>query len=671
MPLQESTILDDLTAPQREAVTHRDGPMLVVAGAGSGKTRVVTRRIAWLVQQGVWPSQILAMTFTNKAAGEMKERVAALVGEAPANIGTFHSCCARFLRWDLDKLPGERGRDFVIYDTTDQKEVIKEVFSRHGDLLKEAPNEKFRPGDLAAFLSFAKNHALSYEEATDLYSATVLDPKNLVLLSRKYDEELFRNNALDFDDLLRLVVKLLQEVPALREIYHSRFRYLLVDEYQDTNHLQYLLMRLLTNEQQNVHVTGDPDQSIYAWRGADYRNILSFTQDYPQAKVVKLEQNYRSTPNILEAANALIRNNADRIEKDLFTQNAAGVTVLDMETENDRDEADWIRSKIVKLHQKKGLPWRDFAILYRTNAQSRILEEAMVYSNIPYQLLGGLRFYERKEVRDFLALLRLMANPRDFPAFLRILSNFPQGKGLGKRAAELLQKQAEEEGLPLGEYLISERLLQRQKAGSAKAEKLRQLSLWLRSFLPLPQSPVDATLAKVEEATQFLDLLATDYTKDDATARQENVKSLLDKGAEFTRRHPQGTLKEFLAEVALVADVDNWDEQADRVHLMTLHSSKGLEFPCVFITGVEDGLLPFYHEEELAEEELAEERRLFYVGLTRAQRAVFLTHAKVRMTFHSFIRTTPSPFLKEIPGSLRMLRRYWAGKEFPRLPSWS
>ncbi|MGN0867064.1 MAG: ATP-dependent helicase [Oligosphaeraceae bacterium] len=660
MATQDSPILEQLTDAQREAVTHVDGPLLVVAGAGSGKTRVVTRRIAWLIHQGVWPSQILAMTFTNKAAGEMKERVAALTGEAPANIGTFHSCCARFLRRDLDKLPGERGRDFTIYDTPDQKEVLKRIIAR------QAKGET-KPGDLGAFISFAKNHALSYEEAAAQYPFLCAAPESMVPLAKAYDDDLLHANAMDFDDLLRLAVRLLQEVPGLREVYQSRFRYLLVDEYQDTNHLQYLLMRLLANERQNVHVTGDPDQSIYAWRGADYRNILSFTQDFPQAKVVKLEQNYRSTPNILEAANAVIRCNTDRIEKDLFTQNAAGVTVVDIQTETDLEEADWIQSRIFRLHARKEMPWRSFAVLYRTNAQSRLLEDALVTHGIPYQLLGGLRFYERKEIKDFLALLRFMANPRDFQAFLRILDTFPQGKGLGKRTAELLLSQAEEEGLPLGEYLISERLPLRQKGRSAKAEKIRQLGLWLRAILTIPHSPVAATLEQVEKATRFLELVGVDYDKDNIYTRQENVRSLLMKGEMFTRKSPQGTLEEFLQEVALVADVDNKDDTADSVLLMTLHSSKGLEFPCVFIAGMEDGLLPCHHDDDDLEKILPEERRLFYVGLTRAKKAVFLSHARTRLAKGMFVRTLPSPFLQEIPDSLLQKRRYFGGREIPRL----
>ncbi len=666
MPCEESAILENLTDAQREAVTHKDGPMLVVAGAGSGKTRVVTRRIAWLIRQGVWPSQILAMTFTNKAATEMQTRVTGLVGEAPASMGTFHSCCARFLRRDLEKLPGERGRDFTIYAPEDQKGAIREVFSRH----KEITPHTVPPPVLLEFIGWAKNHAVSYEKAATQARLPVSDAALELLpgLAREYDDLLRRSNALDFDDLLLLTVRLLQEVPALREVYHSRLRYLLIDEYQDTNHLQYCLMRLLANEQQNVHVTGDPDQSIYAWRGADYQNIMSFTRDFPQAKVVTLSQNYRSTPSILEAANAVIRCNTDRMEKELFTQNPPGVVVADIQTENDREEAEWIRKKITGLHRKNGMPWRNFAILYRTNAQSRSLEEELVRYGIPYQLLGGLRFYERKEVRDFLALLRFLVNPMDFQAFLRVLGAFPQGKGLGEKTAQLLQAQAEEEGLPLARYLASPRLAQRQKGRSAKAEKIRQLGAWMNRLLALPRSPVSQVVQQVEEETAFLENLVLQYGTDNLYSRQENVKSLLAKAEEFSRKSPQGDLKDFLEEVALVADVDNRDEKADCVLLMTLHSSKGLEFPCVFITGMEDGLFPCHYGDEDPEESLPEERRLFYVGLTRAQKAVFLTHAKTRFSGGSLTLAHPSPFLEEIPNDLLQKKTYRWGRELPWKP---
>lgn len=670
MPSVDADILDDLTAAQREAVTHRDGPMLVVAGAGSGKTRVVTRRIAWLIRQGVWPSQILAMTFTNKAAKEMQERVAALVGEAPANIGTFHGCCARFLRRDLDKLPCGRGRDFTIFATEDQKGVARAVLSPYKDKLPR----KFQPGSLCAFISWAKNHGMDYQEAANSCDEAAgfsqgLDPALLADLATKYDDALRRCNALDFDDLLRFTVALLQDVPGMQEVYHSRFRYLLIDEYQDTNHVQYQLMRLLANERQNVHATGDPDQSIYSWRGADYRNIMSFTTDFPQAKVVLLEQNYRSTGAILDAANAVIRCNEDRIEKELFTQNPRGVMVTDILTENDRAEAEWVRKKIEGLHRRDNIAWRSFAVLYRTNAQSRPLEEEFLRQNIPHQLLGGIRFYDRKEVRDFLALLRLLANPCDQQAFLRFLEAFPQGEGLGKRTAETLFLEAEKARLPLATYLASPLFASTQKGRTAKSRRLLSLGAWLAKALAIPQTPAYRAVREAERLSGFLDHLEVLYADEDYLSRQENVKSLLGKAEEFSRKSPQGTLKELLEEVALVADVDNRDESADKVVLMTLHSAKGLEFPCVFITGVEDGLLPCRPRQNRKEEEeweLSEERRLFYVGLTRAQKAVFLSHAMHRFTSGTITAFEPSPFLQEIPDTLRQKRVYFLERELPR-----
>ena len=436
------SILENLTAPQLEAVTHRDGPMLVIAGAGSGKTRVVTRRIAWLISQGVWPSQILAMTFTNKAAREMRERIETLVGQAPRTIGTFHGCCARFLRRDIDKLDCGRNHDFTIYDDDEQKTILKQCLKEYARLPRG-----ITPALLATIISNSKNGRKTIADA--LPAEELLDHLPVLeKLAEAYEMKLRQCNAVDFDDLLLLTVRLLEEVPGLADIYHNRFRYLLVDEYQDTNHLQYQLIMRLANEERNVHVTGDPDQSIYSWRGADYRNIMSFTEDFPDARLVKLEQNYRSTPTILNAANAVIDNNTHRIPKELFTENSDGRLLCLVGTATDRDEADWIVRKIRRLHEN-GHAWRACAVFYRTNAQSRVLEEAFVKSGIPYQLLGGVRFYERKEIKDFLALLRIKVNPSDAVAFERIFENFPVCEGLGGKALAELQAGAAKAQMPL------------------------------------------------------------------------------------------------------------------------------------------------------------------------------------------------------------------------------
>ena len=651
-----SEILDNLTAPQLEAVTHKDGPMLVIAGAGSGKTRVVTRRIAWLISQGVWPSQILAMTFTNKAAREMRERVSALVGEAPQNIGTFHGCCARFLRRDIDKLPCGRTREFTIYDDGEQKAILKELIAARNDLPRSVT-----PGLVAQLISTAKNQRQSYEQTAEEMDSPC-DAETLAELAKGYEKRLQKCNAVDFDDLLLLTVRLLEEVPGMKDIYHNRFRYLLIDEYQDTNHLQYSLMLLLANELGNVHVTGDPDQAIYSWRGADYHNIMSFNLDFPQARIVKLEQNYRSTPTILAAANALIANNANRIDKTLFTENPDGLQIMDVLMESDREEAEWIRRKIAGIHAR-GSAWRNFAIFYRTNAQSRVFEEEFVHHGIPYQLMGGVRFYDRKEIRDFLALLRLKVNPSDQQAFQRIAGSFAQCKGLGKATVRQLVQEASDASLPLLEYIGCEKYRNALKGKSAKGMRLRRLSEWLEQIRNAPDAPVLEAVLAIEGISRFTEQLELQYGTENLAARKENMESFVGRAAAFSKENPEAALAEFLEDVALVADVDAHDPEADSVVLMTLHSSKGLEFPYVFITGVEDGLLPHSMSDEPGH---AEERRLFYVGITRAKRAVCLSHVKVRFRNGQIAPAMISPFMREIPEEMRKRVEYKDGFERPR-----
>lgn len=659
-------ILENLTPAQLQAVTHKDGPMLVIAGAGSGKTRVVTRRIAWLQSQGVWPSQILAMTFTNKAAREMRERVAALAGEAPVNLGTFHGCCARFLRKDIERLDCGRNSDFTIYDATDQASLLTNIISR----LPGAPKQL--SASLAGhFIGTAKNRDLAYEELARKEDFGSVSGEMLTEVAREYDRRLRESNALDFDDLLLMMVRLLREQPAIREIYNSRFRYILIDEYQDTNHLQYLLMKLLAGEHENVHVTGDPDQAIYSWRGADYGNIMSFVTDFPDAKVVKLEENYRSTPNILNAANAVISHNKERFEKNLFTHNRNASVIIDLLADDSDLEAEWVRRKIAALHSK-GYPWRDFAIFYRTNAQSAPFEKAFKRYGIPYQILGGLRFYERKEIRDLLALLRLKANPNDHVAFLRITENFQQCKGIGKRTAEQLIGGAAAAGLQLLDYLAGEDFRKLQKGRSEKSRRLIRFSEWLQGIKEASSAPADDAVNEILDAAGFLDGIEDQYGSDNIDARRENVESFLSDVFTFTQGHPKAQLAEFLEEISLVADVDAHDPDADNVVMMTLHSAKGLEFPCVFITGVEEGLLPHSmavdSNGDPAPDKIEEERRLFYVGLTRAEKAAFVTHAKMRYRYEMRIPqpVDTSHFLLEIPRELRILREYTNHVEIPR-----
>ena len=647
-------ILSNLTPAQLEAVTHRDGPMLVIAGAGSGKTRVVTRRIAWLIQQGVWPSQILAMTFTNKAAREMRERVAALTGQAPYNIGTFHGCCARFLRRDIEKLDCKRTNGFTIYDADEQKTLLKQCIAEEHDVPRI-----ITPSLLSTTISNHKNNQCDWAKACPDRELSDFAGE-FERLGARYEAKLAQCNALDFDDLLLYVYRLLVELPEMAEIYHHRFRYLLVDEYQDTNHLQYQLIMKLANEERNVHVTGDPDQAIYSWRGADYHNILSFTQDFPDARIVKLEQNYRSTPTILDAANTLIDNNQHRFPKTLFTENPDGVPITSVITESDRAEAEWVRRKIARVHDN-GHRWRDAAVFYRTNAQSRTLEEEFVKAGVPYQLLGGIRFYDRKEIKDFLALLRLKVNPSDELAFKRVIDDFPETEGIGPRSFAALAVQAGQAGESILGYLASDAFAATLTARTKKNLRLQTFSAWCRRLLAAPVTPVLAAAQAVDEATGFSKNLEKQYGAENLETRAENLDSFLERAATFTHENPDATLAEFLQDVALVADIDGHDPEADSVVLMTLHSSKGLEFPYVFITGVEEGLLPHGKAAANAEygtenqEGLEEERRLFYVGITRAQKAVYLSRAATRFQYHQFNYSEPSRFLDELPP--RLLKR--------------
>ena len=665
-------VLSNLTEQQREAVTHKDGPMLVVAGAGSGKTRVVTRRIAWLLQNGVWPQQILAMTFTNKAAREMRERVEALTGQAPQNIGTFHSCCARFLRRDITKLGLGFTQDFTIYDEADREALAKQCLGA-----VSGAEEFFKPRDFIGALSRLKNSRCAIPDA--LSAALAQDGQavqSMERLVREYNRLMLLNNALDFDDLLLYMYRLLDERPELRDIYHSRIRYLLVDEYQDTNHLQYELIMRLTNESHNVHVTGDPDQSIYSWRGADYSNIMSFTRDFPEAKVVKLERNYRSSQVILDAANAVIAHNPDRIPKDLFTETDGGNPVWLSCAYNETSEAEMVARRLIKLHGSRTAGavrarWRDFAVLYRTNAQSRPIEELFVRVGIPYQIYGGLRFYDRKEVKDILSPLRLRANPADTIAFKRLIDAFPCGKGLGGKSVQALCEAAAQANQPVMDYLLSDAFQEKWCRGrTRRAATLAALAAWWRTICAVPPSPVSLAVQNIIRLSDYgLTLAKLERTQ--RTSAQENIDSLQAKADEFTHANPEAALDAFLQEVSLVADTDNHDETQDCALLMTLHAAKGLEFRDVFIVGLEDGLLP--HKNALDDgyartetPQLQEERRLFYVGLTRAKRAVYLSFTRVRYGFRSSASSVPSRFIAELPRPLVRFFDYANGHEVER-----
>ncbi|MDR1611978.1 MAG: UvrD-helicase domain-containing protein [Planctomycetota bacterium] len=648
-------LLDGLTPAQREAVTHTTGPMLVVAGAGSGKTRVVTRRIARLVSQGVKPWRILALTFTNKAAREMRSRVEDLVGEAPSWMGTFHSLCARMLRRDINALGDGRDNRFTILDRGDQEAAAKAALKSLGVL-----DKSFKPSAALAAISRAKSDFVDP-------SGFAVDSWRDEIFKKAYEEyenALRRANSLDFDDLLLLAVRLLQKSPATLEKYQSRFPFILVDEYQDTNRAQYLLLKLLAGGRRNLHATGDPDQSIYSWRGADYQNIMAFQTDFPGAKLVRLEQNYRSTKSILAAANALIRRNRNRIDKDLFTTNPDGEKVTVAAHQSDGMEAAWIAEQMLML-RRGGANFGGMAAFYRTNAQSRPLEEAFMRSGIPYQLVGGVRFYERREIKDFLAHLKLLENPRDFESLRRVASCRPTG--VGEKTLEKIALAAGERNLAPFPFIAAPGFEREFKPN----KKTLEFSRWAAKLAAVDRGRADTAVKEVLSLSGLVErTLALGDRDERADDRVENLDSLAARAREFVQfrldngpgavtadeaeesdpRRPGIDLAAFLEDVALVADVDNWDECADRATLMTLHSAKGLEFPHVFVAGLEEGLLP--HKNAETDDAVEEERRLFYVGLTRARERAWVCRAELRFAHGSSEYAAPSRFLKELPDAV-------------------
>ena len=631
--------LSTLNPQQRIAVENTEGPLLVLAGAGSGKTRVLTYRVAHLMEKGVPAWKILAITFTNKAAKEMAERVQALTGEAGSEawISTFHACCARILRRDIEKLGYKR--QFAIYDEDDRMSVIKAVLKELNLGDKEYP-----PKAVKAAISDAKNRMLSPDEwlrdaGDDFRNRKYYEAYRL------YERTLRGNNALDFDDLLVKTLELLAEQPPVLEYYQNRFDYILVDEYQDTNRAQYELVRLLTGKKRNLCVVGDDDQSIYGWRGADIRNILDFEKDFPDAKVVKLEQNYRSTGNILDAANQVIAHNQGRKEKALWTQAGEGEKIALYHALDERDEAAFIAAMTRKLIAH-GARAGDVAVLYRTNAQSRVLEEAFVRGGIPYHVYGGQKFYERREVKDLIAYMRALVNPDDDVSLRRII-NEPK-RGIGETTVEALQSYASS-----AEMSLMSAVLDVENAPlAARPKKL------IGEFAELM---IDLTEALYEKtASEFLEFMIdkTGYVRaleavksDESAARIENIRELQGAVTEFERLNPEGGLADFLENVALVADTDSLNEGGGSVTLMTLHSAKGLEFDNVFLPGMEENIFPLArasYDDELMEEE----RRLAYVGITRAKKRLFLSHARSRALYNSRSANELSRFVSEIPARL-------------------
>ena len=636
-----NSLLTGLNKEQQQAVQHTEGPLLILAGAGSGKTKVLTVRIAHLLAQGVNPYEILAITFTNKAAKEMKSRVEGLVGDVANRIwlSTFHSFCAKFLRFELDNFLGYNS-NFTIYDTSDSQAVIKAALKALN------LDDKYYPvGAMLAAISDAKNKLLFAsdfrKQAKDFYQQKVAD------VYEYYERELRKNNALDFDDLLLVAVKLLQSNEAVLDKYSKRFRYVMIDEYQDTNHAQYLLAKLLASHWKNIAVVGDADQSIYAWRGADIQNILDFEKDYPNCTSIKLEQNYRSTKIILDAANAVIENNEGRPKKNLWTDKTEGAKIQHFTAQSEHEEAAFIGDTIAKKHDIHGVPYGDMAILYRTNAQSRVLEEALIKRALPYTMVGGTKFYDRKEIKDVLAYLRVLYNPFDDLSLLRII-NVPK-RSIGATTVAKLQDYARANGTSLFMTLTQLHLVDSIK-GKTK-EKLEEFGILIftlvaemedRTVLDILESILDRTgyLAQLEESTDPQD-----------QARAENIGELLSVAKDFQDTNPSGTVEDFLEQVALVNDVDSFEQEESKVTLMTLHAAKGLEFPIVFLGGFEEGLFP--HSRTLMNpEEIEEERRLAYVGITRAEKELYISNATTRTVFGRTSSYLPSRFIDEIPEEL-------------------
>ena len=640
------SIYDKLNEPQREAVYHTDGPLLILAGAGSGKTRVLTHRIAYLIEErNVNPWNILAITFTNKAAGEMRERVDSLVGFGSESIwvSTFHSMCVRILRRFIDRL-GYDNR-FTIYDTDDQKTLMKEVCK------KVAIDTKvFKERSLMSAISSAKNELILPDEF-ELNAGGDFAKLKIAKVYREYEAQLKANNALDFDDLLVKTVQLLQTQPDVLENYQERFRYIMVDEYQDTNTVQFQLVRLLAGKYRNLCVVGDDDQSIYKFRGANIRNILDFEHEFSDACVIKLEQNYRSTGNILNAANRVIANNKGRKEKTLWTANGEGELVHLRQFDTGYDEADFIAEDI-KKEVRAGASYNDHAVLYRTNAQSRLLEEKFVAMNVPYKIVGGVNFYARREIKDLLAYLKTIDNGMDDIAVRRII-NVPK-RGIGLTTINRIQESAAERGLGFYETLMAPELIPGIGRSAAKLDSFAALIEYFKGLTG--QMSITDLLREVIEKTGYMESLDSE-DKEDAQAREENIDELINKAAAYEEaaedRDEPATLSAFLEEVALVADIDSLDEEQDYVVLMTLHSAKGLEFPHVYLAGMEDGLFPSYMTITSDDrDDLEEERRLCYVGITRAEQELTLTCARRRMVRGETQYNKISRFIKEIPAEL-------------------
>jgi len=628
--------LDSLNPIQKEAVLHTEGPLLIFAGAGSGKTRVLTYRVAQLIEQGIDPYHIIAITFTNKAAKEMCERISKIteLGEQ-VWVSTFHSACTRILRRELSSLGYMKG--FSIYDSGDSLRLIKDCIKEHN--LSET---NYNPRYVAQVISSQKNELITpalYEKKV----AGSFRESNIAEIYATYQKRLLESNALDFDDIIFQTVELLKNNEEIKKKYQNRFRYVLVDEYQDTNHAQYTLVNLFAGYANNLCVVGDDDQSIYGWRGADIKNILQFEKDYPGTKIIKLEQNYRSTKTILGAANEIINNNELRAEKKLWTENPFGEPIRLYNAFDSRDEGAFV-ARIIQQGIREGANYSNFAVLYRTNAQSRGVEDQLVGAGIPYRIFGGVRFYEHMEIKDILAYLKAINNPSDVVSYLRII-NVPK-RGIGTASIEKIQTFASENSIPFYEALYrADSIPELGKKSKAVLEFSRLMSVFSQFA---EENSIYDLISEIIRVTNYMTTImdGTEAGKE----REENIKELLAVAKTFDKTSEDGSLGKFLEDVALVADVDNYEENANAVTLMTLHSAKGLEFDTVFITGFEENLFP--SQRAITAEnnsQLEEERRLCYVGFTRAKRVLYVIHAQMRQRFDMMMRNQPSRFLKEVP----------------------
>ncbi len=638
-PEAEQRILDGLNDKQREAVTTTEGPVMIIAGPGSGKTRALTHRIAYLLAAGkAQPRDILALTFTNKAANEMQERVEALVGDDARGmwVGTFHSSFARLLRMEGDKIG--YSEDFSIYDTADSKRLIRQQMKG-----RNLDTDVVKPRSVQRMISSAKNEMIDPQEYAELARG---DQQEIVAeVYPAYERALKQANALDFDDLLLKPIELFEQHEDVLEKYQRRWQYVHIDEYQDTNQAQYVLARKLSGRHKNLCVVGDDAQSIYAFRGADITNILNFDNDYPDATTIRLERNYRSTENIIRLADSIIEENDDQIEKSLWTDNAEGEYVALMEALSEKDEAQKIERRVRDLHLRDGMEYGDFAVLYRTNAQSRAIEEALRKENVPYRVIGGTSFYERKEIKDVLAYLKLLVNPNDTASLQRVI-NYPT-RGIGDKTQARLQRYAQQHNLSLWQAV--ERVEEIETLGT-RAEravgKFRRLIARYASKVGTGSVPADELARDLIQDAGLLSELRKEHTRENLQ-RWENVQELISALAEYVESTEDATISTFLQEVALMTDQDEAEEGDDKVTLMTLHAAKGTEFPVVFVAGLEEGLFPL---EQATQEkaELEEERRLFYVGVTRAEERLYLSWARSRYRYGEQTSNTRSRFLEEV-----------------------